>query len=242
MTRKLWTSLRWPRDPARTPARAGGLTHALNRAQTSALFRALLIALDEWATDGTAPPPNQVPTRAAGTLVNADTWRASFPYIPGAYLPSGPTALPLFDHGERLEQGFMDTVPPTRTDGEYVLAVPATDADGIDRGGVKAPMVAAPLGTFTGWNIRSRRLSGHGTMFWFNGSFMPFANTPSERKVSGDSRPSIAERYATNDIYVEAVSNVCSELVHNRLLLEEDVPRIVADARGWFAPWTTVEP
>lgn len=238
----LWSSTQHFADPARTPARVGGLTHALNRAQTSVLFRALLIALDEWATDGVEPPPSQIPTRADGTLVDAAEWRASFPDIPGAYLPSGPTALPLFDHGARLEQGFLDNVPPAHTGGEYVLAVPVTDADGIDLGGVKTPMVAAPLGTFTGWNIRSRRLSGHGAMFWFNGSFLPFANTATERAVSGDSRASRAERYATNEIYVEAVSNACSELVNSRLLLEEDVPGIVADARNWFAPWTVVEP
>ena len=37
--------------------------------------RALLVALDEWVTKGTAPPPSRVPTLAAGTLVRSEERR-----------------------------------------------------------------------------------------------------------------------------------------------------------------------
>ena len=33
------------------------------------------------------------------------------------------------------------------------------DRDGNEQAGVRAPMVAAPLATYTGWNLRTR---GHG--------------------------------------------------------------------------------
>ena len=133
----------------------------------------------------------------------------------------------------------LDNVPPAHTGGEYVLAVPVTDADGIDQGGVKTPM-GPPLGTFTGWNIRPADCPATAQCSVWQLSAVRESAT--ERAVSGDSRASRAERYATNEIYVEAVSNACSELVNSRLLLEEDVPGIVADARNWFAPWTVVEP
>jgi len=34
------------------------------------LFRAMMDAMDRWATDGTPPPDSRVPKRADGTLVD----------------------------------------------------------------------------------------------------------------------------------------------------------------------------
>ena len=58
----------------------------------------------------------------------------------------------------------------------YTVLVPAVDRDGNDIPGVRAPMVAAPLGTYTGWNLRARGF-GHGMQLRFEGSYIPFAET-----------------------------------------------------------------
>jgi len=235
----VWSSTQHFADPAPTNAASGALAHPMNRAQTSPLMRAMLASLDAWATDGTLPPASRYPRRTDGTLVDAQAWRKGFPLIPGTYRPQGPTRLPLFDHGERLEQGIFDIVPPTRIDDTgYCTQVAATDSDGIDLGGIQAPMVAVPMGTYTGWNIRSRAISGHGGMFWFAGSYMPFCATRRERELTSDPRASVQERYASVDEYVAKVEQVCAALVQQRLLLEEDLARTVSQAQCWFEPWT----
>lgn len=238
----VWSSTQHFADPAPTSAASGALAHPMNRAQTSPLMRGLLTTMDAWASAGTLPPASRYPSRADGTLVNADAWRKGFPLIPGTYRPRGPTRLPLFDHGAQIEHGILNEVPPRRVDANgYCTQVAATDSDGIDLGGINAPMIAVPLGTHTGWNIRSRAISGHGGMFWFAGSYMPFCHTRRERELTGDPRPSREERYADAATYARAVQEHCETLVRQRLLLEEDVTRIVAQAERWFEPWTTLE-
>ena len=76
----------------------------------------------------------------------------------------------------------------------YPVLVPAVDADGNDLGGVRAPMVEAPLATYTGWNLRARGF-GQGAMHEFTGSTIPLPDSPEERAATGDPRRSILERY-----------------------------------------------
>ena len=71
----------------------------------------------------------------------------------------------------------------------YTVLVPSVDTDGNDVAGVRAPMVGAPLGTYTGWNPRARGY-GHGVQWRFEGSYIPFPDTPSER--AGDGRSAAA--------------------------------------------------
>ncbi len=56
-----------------------------------------------------------------------------------------------------------------------------------------------------------------------NGSFVPFAATKDERLKSGDPRLSIAERYPREGDRAVAIEKAARQLVHDRLLLEEDV-------------------
>ena len=112
-----------------------------------------------------------------------------FPRIPGEMLTAGPAALPLLDHGPDLERGILSKEPPDVINPNgYAVQIPLTDADGNDVAGVRAPMVQAPLATYTGWNIRTRGF-GHGATHEFTGSTMPFPETPQERLNTGDPRP-----------------------------------------------------
>ena len=140
-----------------------------NNVDTSMLFRANLDAMDQWATDGTPPPPSQIPRRADGTLVTHAEWKARFPAIPGELVPSAPAGLPLLDFGSEAEAGILAKEPPEVVDAAgYTVLVPQVDEDGNDVAGVRAPMVAAPLATYTGWNIRPRG-HGHGATIDFTG-------------------------------------------------------------------------
>jgi hypothetical protein len=61
-----------------------------------------------------------------------------------------------------------------------------------------------------------------------NGSYLPFAKTADERRASGDARPALAERYRSKAHYVRAIATAAQRLVEQRLLLEEDADRYVA--------------
>ena len=198
-------------------------------------LRAAIDAMDRWATSGIAPPDSLIPRRADGTLVPVDEWRRQFPAIPGVATPRAPSALPLLDFGPEAERGILKEPPDIVPGGGYTILVPAVDEDGNDRAGVRAPMVAAPLGTYCGWNLRARGF-GQGAMHEFSGSYIPLPETPEERRATGDPRRSILERYPNREAYIEAIKAAARQLVEHGLMLEEDVERAVAAAADWGRP------
>src|SRR5207248_8133950 len=227
-----WASSQHFADPVPKPLERGIRQNFLNTVATSMLFRAMIDAMDRWATDGIAPPDSRIPLRADGTLVQFEEWRRQFPAIPGVAVPHEPNSLPLLDFGPDAERGLLKE-PPGVVPGEgYSVLVPAVDADGNDIAGVRAPMVQAPLGTYCGWNLRARGF-GHGAMHEFSGSYIPLPETPEERRMTGDPRRSITERYPNADAYVAAITAAARELVEEGLMLEEDVERAAAAAAHW---------
>ena len=232
----LWASSQHFADPnAGRPAR-GICRHYANVVQTSMLLRAMLDALDAWATNGVEPPASRIPRRGDGTLVEYGAWKSQFPHIPGVMIPSGANALPLYDFGPDFERGLLTTEPPEVVDaGGYAVLVPAVDADGNDVAGVRVPMVEAPLGTCVGWNLRARGF-GHGAMHQFTGSYIPFPDTDAEAAMTGDPRPSVLARYRNAIGYMDAVEAAARRLVDERLMLAEDIERVVARAQDWSRP------
>lgn len=230
-----WSASQHSADPLMAAPQHGICQNLMNVVATSALFRAMLDAMDRWSTDGTTPPDSRIPTVADATLVPMEQWRRQFPAIPGIALPREPSDLPAIDHGPNAAHGILREPPRVDASQHYAVLVPAVDADGNDIAGVRAPMVAAPLATYTGWNLRARG-HGHGAMHEFTGSTIPFADTAAERAQTGDPRPAIAERYPDRDAYVAAISAAAAALSQARLLLPEDVPRAEAAAANWHAP------
>ena len=230
-----WTSSQHFADPnLRAPTR-GVCQNLTNPVQTSMLCRALLVALDRWASEGTAPPPSRVPTRADGTLVDYAEWRDRCPSIPAVAIPREPASLPLLDWGDRLDDGILDEPPAVDRDRGYVVLVPTVDADGNELGGVRAPMVQAPLGTYTGWNLRARGF-GAGALYYDAGSYVPFPDTPEERRMTADPRPAVLDRYDSPEAYGAAIRTACEALVAERFMLAEDIPRSLEIAADWGRP------
>ena len=188
--------------------------------------------LDEWATNGTSPPPSRIPRVADGTLVEADEALARYPKIPGVNLPKAPSARPRYNYGPDFdESGIMSVFPPEPVPGqEYPIRVPMTDEDGNGIAGLRYPDVEVPLGTYNGWSLRKAGYA-EGDQFWNTGSFVPFARTKAEREANGDPRPSIEERYPSHEAYVEAVRKVCEERVRERLMVQADADRMIETAR-----------
>jgi len=228
----LWASSQHFADPnLREPAH-GVCQQFNNIVRTTMLFRAVLDAMDRWATYGQAPPESRIPRCADGTLVKFEEWQAQFPDIPSIVLPSGPNQLRRYDFGPDATMGILSRQPPDPGHGEYQILVPAVDADGNDSAGVRAPMVRAPLGTYTGWNLRGRG-HGEGYMHEFTGSYIPFPETDEVKQAIRDSRPSVKDRYMDSEGYLRAVRMGAENLLQESLMLDEDMERVVVEARNW---------
>ena len=174
-------------------------------------------------------------------MATYEEWREQFPDIPGQMVTTGPAGLPLVDHGPDVDRGLLTTFPPEIVDLDgYTIQIPAVDADGNDVAGIRAPMVQAPLGTYTGWNTR-RQGYGTGANYEFSGSYIPFMDSPEERNFISDPRPSILERYATPEGYADAIEEAAKRLVSDRLMLEEDIERTKNCASDWGRPRHTTK-
>jgi hypothetical protein len=184
-------------------------------------MRALLMALTEWVEHGKPPPASRFPSRAEGSLVLREAAKAAFPHVPGMDFPDVLNALHMRDH----------SVEPPVDGPAYPVMVSAVDADGNSRDGLRHPLLAAPLGTHTGWALR---VAGHaaGDLYTVQGSYLPFARTEAERRQSADPRPSLAARYATRAAWADTVIGAAEQLIAERLLLREDADRLVAALRS----------
>lgn len=215
-------------DPLNGP-QEGSYRHLSNPNKAGPPLRALLDALDAWATNGTPPPDSRVPSLDAETGAPADAVAATFPGVPGVSCPEQPSRLYVQDHGPDFYRGILSKEPPTEDPlSEYRLLIPQVDADGNETAGIRTPTVEVPLATYAGWNYRKtpdKALAG------LIGSFLPLAKTESERRARGDSRPSLEERYASRSDYVRMVELAAERLVSQRLLLQEDADRYVELAR-----------
>jgi Alpha/beta hydrolase domain len=177
---------------------------------------ALLVALFEWAEHGTAPPDSRFPSRAAGTLVPLAEARRIFPRLPGVNFPNVLNELRLRDH----------SVEPPRESPAYPVFVQSTDADGNALGGIRHPLLAAPLATYVGWALRASGY-GEGDLFTIQGSTIR-----SHRPKPSGCEPMIREaRYGSRDAWATRLTEAVDRLVADRVLLAEDGDRLTAAAR-----------
>ena len=184
--------------------------------------RALLVAMDEWAEQGSEPPKSNYPRLENGTLISLAEARAAFPTIPGVSFPTVMNEYELLDFGPEFGPlGGVLTLQPPRLGPSYMMFVPKTDKDGLDIAGIRPLQIRVPLATNTGWNVRA---PGHRApnLCGLTGSVFSFPETRAERLAAGDPRKSVEERYRDHDGFVKAVEKAAKHLVHERFLLEED--------------------
>jgi hypothetical protein len=214
-----------------------GAQHYVGRSRTRAPFtacvstsdhylpmRALILALDDWTSKGKQPPASAYPQLADGTLTTVADYRAIFPKGFGLTPPA---------QNLREPRLIGDAIPPKHGD-DFETRVPAPDADGNDKGGVRLVELQAPLGTHTGWNLRAPETGFAWATSRFDGSFVPFARTEAERLAAGDPRPSLEARYPSRDDFAAAVRTAAARQVDAGLLLPEDVERTMKKNLGLY--------
>lgn len=188
--------------------------HPSNPAYSGAFERALVITLDQWATEGVAPPPSEYAKVSDGTLAPPLPQSAmGFPEIPGVNYTGFHIPLAVRDKSRLPHRWISGT--------EYVVMVPKTDEDGNDIAGIRPVEVAVPLATYTGWDLRSAPFAENEDCEG-GGQFIPFPTTRQERLETGDPRLSIEERYEDFEDYRNQVARYVNELMERRLVLPED--------------------
>ena len=146
--------------------------------------------------------------------------RRTFPRLPGVNFPKVLNELRLRNH----------SVEPPSESTPYPVFVQSADADGSAVGGIRHPVLAAPLATHVGWSLRASGY-GEGDLFTIQGSMIPLEQTEAERLRADDPRPSLEARYASRDAWAARLTEAVDRLVADRLLLAEDGDRLVAAAR-----------
>jgi hypothetical protein len=211
----------------------GGLVGraALNPLNYSPATRALFRALDRWVVDDVAPPASAYPKIADGTLTSPD--RAGWPKVPGYELPQQPLRAFHLNFGPDWPKGIVSVEPP-EIGKPFVVRVPAVDADGNVRAGIRLPDIAVPLATQAGWNYRDPSIGAPDRLAGEIGSYIPFARTRADRERARDPRPSIEERYKNRDEYVDKFKAATLDLVARGYVLAEDVDGLLEHARDHY--------
>jgi len=198
----------------------GSCVNPRNPHSPTPALRALLIALDEWVSDGKAPPPSMTPQLKTATFTTPD--QLKFPAIPGIQVVRRMNAVGVLKDWIKPD---LDMSRPYRT---FVTQV---DADGNEIAGIRLPDIAVPLATYTGWNYYKAPFP-EGELCDRDGTYKPFTATPAEREAANDPRRSLAERYVDHAGYVKQVEAAATKLVAARLLLSEDAERLIARAKS----------
>jgi hypothetical protein len=199
----------------------------------SETMKALIVALIDWVTKGTEPPPSRYPRLANGELVSATKAAMNFPAIPGVPSPERLVNMVAdYDYGPNfkyLDLSGVITKEPPEVKQLIPTLVPDVDADGSDVGGVPSVLRQVPLGSYLGWNVTASGFD-KGKQCTLNGGYIPFAITKAERLAAGDPRLSLEERYGNHDGYVAAVKGAVNKAVSERFLLQDDGKRLIDQA------------
>ena len=215
--------------------------HPLTTIDTGPILRSLLKMLDDWVSKDIKPVDSRYPRLDRGELITAGEHKQKMPVIPGMRHPGANLQPPICDYGPDFwSQGIMVNVPPVVM-GHYPTFVPAVDKDGNGLGGVRLPDITVPIGTYQGFNPRKHEANAPDYLVRHMGSFWPFSATKEEREKNGDPRLSLEERYAGKDNYVEQVMIETNKLLADRLLIQEDADRIIAEVKALSWPPVMLE-
>ena len=198
-------------------------------------WRAMIANMDAWVRSGTEPPASRYPKIADGTLVPIA--RLKFPAVPGLKLPAEASEGWDLDFGPNWRAGILSEQPP-KVGYAYPTLVPQVDADGNDLGGIRLPEIAAPLATYTGWNLRTAAIGAEGQRLAFLGSLVPLSTTAAAAEAAHDSRLPVEARYKGQEDYRAQFQRAVDGLVRERYVLAEDAPRFMERcAEEW--KWAT---
>ena len=205
------------------PSKPGNVRNLRNSVDYRPIYRALLVAMHDWLKDGTAPPASSYPRIDQGQLVALSALK--FPKSAGADPPRRVHTAYQVNYGPDFATKGIVSIEPPQVGAPFTALVPQVDDDGNEIAGVKMPQVAAPLATYTGWNLRDPKIGLPNETFNMVGSTLPF------------SKAKITEKYGSKEKYLEKTTAAINDLISRRLLLAEEKPKLLDDAAkqwDWF--------
>ena len=197
-----------------TPLSPGICAFPQNGVSWAPVFRALVVAMEDWLRNGTEPPATRYPAEAAEGRISISDLRSSFPSIPGYTFNSLFGKFQIIDFSRNPPVVINPSAP-------YPINVLRVDADGNIVDGIVLPEIAVPIATYSGRNTRGPN-HAPGELCGTNGSAIAFPRTAAERSASADPRPSIAERYSSEADYRSKLTSAAQTLVSQRLMLPAD--------------------
>lgn len=193
------------------------------------LLRAVLVNLDLWVSRGVVPPLSRYPRLDDGTAIRREEALFSIADALGVLTPD-PCRLWVLremDIGPEVRSGVGRY--PVLEGRKYPCFVSALDVDGNEISGVRLPDITVPVGTHTGWNLRSPEAGASDQIVPMQGFTNFFPATQNNNISSFDNRSPIDQRYEGRAEYLKLVLSEIHKLVQKRYLLEEDI-LIVIDA------------
>lgn len=181
-------------------------------------WRAMIANMDAWIRKDVKPPPSRYPRIDDGTLVSLTAY--AFPEIPGVNKPHEVSVAYRLNLGREWPNAI--TTQPPVAGAAFPAFIPQVDEDGNERDGVRSPELVAPLATYSGWNLRDPSIGAPEQRVSFEASCIPFARTLEDRKKKGDSRRSIAERYASREEYLKRYRDAVDEMIQQKYVLTDD--------------------
>jgi hypothetical protein len=210
------------------PGAKGGGQLPSNPADYRPLMRALVLALDAWVSQGQLPPQSVYPRIDNRTLVGWQQDESGWPGIPGINYPQVIQQPTFLDRGPEWQSRRLATIEPPLVKESYVVRVPAIGPDGNERGTLNLPAISVPVAIYTSWNLRDESIGAAGELLGLQGSYIPFAKTKADRERAGDPRLALLERYRDFADYQTQSMAAAENLVRERYLLKEDLPRLKA--------------
>jgi len=218
--------------PGSFPPARGAAENPANANDYRWHMRALLVALNEWTSSGKEPPASQIPQVRRDQLVTVAA--VQWPKIPGSRLPQRPQRAWRVDYGPEFRTKGIVTEEPPKMGNPFVTLVPQVDRDGNETSGIRHPMIQVPLGTYTGWNLRTKAIGAEDEIYSMVGSTFFFPRTRAERRKSGDPRPAIEERYKSKQEYLDKYRAAAAALVGQGYLLESDLKAVIDKGASYW--------
>lgn len=207
-----------------TEVAATGLQVAmpLNVVNPAPVSRALIMLLDEWVTNGIAPPPSRHPRLDDGTAVPRESVLEAFSFMEDIALlaPDKLVSIRCQVAQPGNEQGIVRQ--PVDEGEAYPCYVSAVNEDLNEVTGIQLPDLACPLGIHTGWNPRARETGAEDQAAIFAGFTRFF------------SKEEIISRYGSESGYLAEVGIHVDSLIADRFVLAEDRDWMMQLARDRF--------
>jgi hypothetical protein len=200
--------------PGSIPPRRLDAQNPANTNDYRTAMRALLTAMQVWLKDGQDPPASQYPLIAKDQLVTTGAF--AFPKIVDLTIPRHPREVYRLDF----------SAEPPSIGAAFPALVPQVNLDGNETAGIQMPEIQVPLASYTGWNLRSKRIGAPDQLYSMVGSWIPFPVNQAERENRKDPRLSIEERYRNKREFLEQITAAAQKLEKQGFLLDRDIVKL----------------